>query len=272
VELQPSKWLLGIWSQPATLKNFAAESTLVFVRDHPIIPQAWTLSIELLISLLIPMFVLVASRSSWWLLAMTAAASAFLNTNLFVVHFALGVVLARHYWEWRHRLEGSVAIRVAVLLGGLTLYTFGFSFALLLHLHHEGRGTWVATGAGSAMLLLYVSSAPRVRAMLSLRWVRHLGAISYSIYLSHFAVLLCLAPRVLAEAQRFGFGRHVAWAIGLIATILVTLAVSSILYRLVEIPSISLGRTVNARISSWQARQPALFKPLTRLDRRVRGR
>jgi peptidoglycan/LPS O-acetylase OafA/YrhL len=136
-------------------------------------------------------------------------------------------------------------------------YTFGFSFALLFHLEGEGNSTRLATGVGSAMLLLYVSSAPLVRAALSLRGVRHMGAISYSIYLSHFTVLLCVAPRILAAVQSRGFGRHTAWAIGLAATIVVTFVVSTFLYRFVEIPSISLGRTANLRISSWRARPRA---------------
>lgn len=118
-----------------------------------------------------------------------------------------------------HALLGMYPDRTRPLYGYL-LFGYSLSIGLLL--------VWCVT-AGSF-----------VHRILSAKWVRHIGQRSYGMYLVH---LICLSflQRVLRPTSGLR-----TWLL-LLATILMSLAVVEVLYRLVEHPCIAAGRRLQER-------------------------
>lgn len=106
------------------------------------------------------------------------------------------------------------------------------------HFHHPNIGLWQAIGPWTAALALFVLAVtvPAIRGPQGLANPRviKVGAASYSIYMMH--------PLAIALAV------HLQLAILVIpAALLLTLAMASLSYRLIELPGIRLGRHLAAR-------------------------
>ncbi|MCL4745804.1 MAG: acyltransferase [Burkholderiaceae bacterium] len=94
----------------------------------------------------------------------------------------------------------------------------------------------LASGIGLAALFVLWGPGARAPARWWLYWLARLGTISYSVYLIHVPVMLGLLA--IAGEQRRG-----SVVIALAAAI-ATIALSILLYRLVERPGIALGRSL----------------------------
>ena len=79
----------------------------------------------------------------------------------------------------------------------------------------------------------------------------HLGRISYSVYLSHILVITALQFMLLAGLPQLTLGAH--FAVLLVSAMAVTVAVSTVLHRWVEVPGINLGRTLARKLSERRA-------------------
>ncbi len=112
-------------------------------------------------------------------------------------------------------------------------------------------------GLGAGLLLVACSATPAVRAWLSRGVAHHVGRTSYSLYLSHFLVLLCVTPRLMAGLLAHHRGPWVAtWAVGLAATIGLALVLAEAVHWGIEVPSIAVGRRATAAVSTLTARPP----------------
>ena len=98
---------------------------------------------------------------------------------------------------------------------------------------------WPAALAAIGLIVLSLNSGTIKRVLL---WgpVKALGTMSYSVYLTHFIVLLTLVHLL--------YGRLPLIAI-LGLSLAATLVVSAACYRLVELPSMNLGRRLSALFS-----------------------
>ncbi|WP_320670819.1 acyltransferase family protein [Patulibacter defluvii] len=99
----------------------------------------------------------------------------------------------------------------------LPMQAIGCALVMIALLAREWQGARPPVGLGSA----------------AIRW---LGARSYSFYLTHYAVIGALLPRVLPDAKG-GFG-YVGLAV---AAFVVTLAMAAVLFRVVELPAMRLA-------------------------------
>lgn len=251
---------LGLLKQMMLLRPW--DSHALIDRMFPLVPQAWTLSVELSLSLLVPVGVLVARRGSGWLLFFALVAVAASALNRYAIHFALGIVLARHATEWVERLERKRGLHALCLVAGLALYTFRYTLPVYMPRWFAPFPSWHVTAVGSALLLLCVMASTRARQVLGKGVLGFLGRISYSIYLTHFLVLMCLTPRVLAWYR--GANVTLAWTTGFVATTGLTVLASAVLYWLVELPSIQWGRDMGrwlARVLERPPRQRSVSAP-----------
>lgn len=245
----PTQWLHFYWTNPRWPLSLhqIVRDCLIFRTEHPmLVPQGWTLSVEMALSLLVPIGVLIAGRGTTWLVVTVGLAVVSLHTTPFIFHFALGILLAKYCvtWQGKHRLLGGAA-RWAILAAGIFLYTARATIPFDWGFDDRQPVIWWLSGTGSALILLFIISSPAAQRFLSVRPLAHLGRISYSVYLAHMAVLFCLAPLVMAHLPDTWYWRN--WALGLLAVAAVTIAVAELSYRVIEKPTIRLGRWVSGR-------------------------
>ena len=170
----------------------------------------WSLHYELLFSLLLPLYVLLARRSGrWWPMFAVAAVvlssvarGAHVQLLMFLPVLALGALLAGHMDDaarLRDRIERSSARRWtwAVLAVGAAL-------GLVASWYPLPRPVLDVVGwpllLVSATVLVYLAAFwPAARRLLTTAPFRVLGTLSFSLYLTHLPVLSSLghllAPR-----------------------------------------------------------------------------
>jgi peptidoglycan/LPS O-acetylase OafA/YrhL len=194
-------WYYSSWHEPVTLAIALKELTLSpTVTLHP---SFWSLSYEIVISLLFPSF--------WWLLKRGRGAwsvAALVGCKLLEV------------WVWRH---GFGSTYVGALLYYLGFFMLGVALARVGHLLLRSK-TDVLTAIGAAGLIILCQS-PRIRIGLRSRVAQFFGRVSYSLYLVHGVVLLALLDMF--------FGRLPKWGIG-VPYGLVSVALSYLFYLAIE--------------------------------------
>lgn len=182
-------------------------------------PVYWTLGMEfqfyLLVALIYP---LLADRRQWVALATLAAlvgASLLVTTPMLVCYFlglfSLGIVTFRY-----HARLFSLPMFLAVLL--------------VVSLATDWRLGWIkASAAGLTALLIAFAPMPRHPVM---RLFLFLGAISYSLYLTHFPIGMKLVN--LAARRQHGLGYEL---LVIAAAVAVSIAAAFVFHWLVERPS-----------------------------------
>jgi peptidoglycan/LPS O-acetylase OafA/YrhL len=129
---------------------------------------------------------------------------------------------------------------------GLVLYGVRYTLALAVPLPNEDLLA-IFCAMGSVVIIALTLRAPTLQKFLLRPGLNHLGRISYSIYLCHFALLLCFTPRFLQLLNAGGWTGGTAWVTGFVATTLLTWIVSTWLYRFVEMPALRLAKRWAAR-------------------------
>lgn len=212
-------------------------------------PSLWSLQYEVLFSLLLPVYVLVARRLGGWsgllvppLVVLAAVGAHEGNATLaWLPVFGIGVAMAAA----RHRLL-ALGARVAAarwsaviwaLLAGVTVvlllaewWARGLDEVAPLPMA-VARGTGVV---GAALVVLLAMTWPAFGALCCWRPVQWLGTISFSLYLVHEPVLVSVSSLV------GGSKRGVA--VTLVVGIALSLLLAVVFHRLVEAPSQSLAR------------------------------
>jgi peptidoglycan/LPS O-acetylase OafA/YrhL len=270
-----SPWFHAFWLTPPTVRNVLRQANLFHLTGpFTLVPQAWSLAVEIVLSLLVPLGVLIAARGTVWLLIGAMIAVGLGGMSPFTFHFAMGIALAKHYRPIVAWLEPRQQVRWWLGGGSALLYAYRYLGAHHAMLHH-GNLDWYIPGIGAAVLLMVCSSSPAIRQWLSKGWVHYIGRISYSIYLSHFMVLMCLTPRFLATMEKIHhFHWAFVWAAGLLFTCGVSIAISDPIYRFVEVPTIALGRWLSPKVPQATAgmrglilgKKPGVARPIDLLD------
>jgi len=212
-------------------------------RDRILDPPMWSLVHEMRISIIFPLLVffflrfgsiaaitaaLVFSCACTFALVIVGEQSAvgtIMATGQMVIYFGAGIALAINS-PARSALFSGRSMPVKVILWGLCA-------ALLM-----APGSWLpwvnlSWGAGAVLLVCLSLSARRFGLLLSGPGCQWLGRVSYSLYLFHAIVLL--------TAVHLLYGRLPLTVIWLGVTA-VSLLCAQVAFRLIELPSIRLGR------------------------------
>lgn len=247
------------WQLPVRWQEVLLQCVFLF-HNGPgqILPQDWSLGIELIGSALIPLLVILAWKPLHWLwLSLLAAVlfvivpqESYFNSGSFYTSFILGVLLARHHGALIAKMKQlKFHHRLFVLLAGVALYQarriedhFGYNEAM------ADQVAWVICSIGCVFIIAASLSSRRIDAFLITRPVLWVGHISYSIYLLQSMVIICFLPPLFAALNRLGFGASpwllpFSWVCGLT----LTLALAWPFYLLVEVPSVNLGRTLSSK-------------------------
>lgn len=247
--LREGRSLAGMWQGETTLPDVLRQM-LFQLHNAPrmLLPQDWSLGVELRVSLLIPVFLLLA-RWRWWTLAAVGLGFAYFahTTGYYCTSFAAGVLAA--YWNARtdHFRRGGV------------LFIIGFIFYQVRWLSDvdglqscfKEREVWVLSTVGCALILLGSLRCERIRNFLEHRIFLFLGRVSYSLYLVQMIVLICLVPWIVAGLNRIGI-QSIAWNQFLLLTVVsgVCLLLAELGVRVIEFPCIHLGKV----LTRWLAR------------------
>ncbi len=253
-----SEWFRTSWSERVNWHLVGQHILLLGSYDtDQFNPPIWSLVHEMRISLFFPLLCgFVLRFRSRWSFAIAAGltiaaimlekltfenAPDFADTFQFAGLFVLGIFLARErsrLGAWFHRPRRFAK----VLIGAAFILMFLFAGPLLIRLtggflRHSmiciSQGI-TAFGAGGLMIVnMNSASCKRV-----LYWppIHFLGQISYSLYLWHCVVLLYCA--------HLFYGKVSLWVI-LCLIFILSIFVSWLSYRFIEVPSMNLGRRLS---------------------------
>jgi peptidoglycan/LPS O-acetylase OafA/YrhL len=247
------------WTNPALWFSQASLSRVSYNLDNPL----WSLRWELIFSVTLPLFVLVAKLlQRFWIAAAITAAVLSLSGRLigsdaliYLPVFLLGTILAvnlpalQAWAERRSRVFWSLAIGGSLAL--LILSSFPRFFA------PATSGTnvilWGCSGAGAAALVVCAIGSPKLGSLLSRRVPQFFGRISFSLYLVHVPIIATLA---------FLFGDQNWWLVAVISLPL-AIVVGWLFHLYVEEPSRRLAKRIGVATASIGKKAPTAPKPVS---------
>lgn len=215
----------------------------------------WTMQIEFLGSLGLFAFLAVFGRSRWAPLAVVACAAALMKLSpLFGYFFAL--FLLGIYIDKAHRLLrgpiGFCAFLFGLYLGGYdapsAAYRHVVVFANTLQFEYGIHLNWplLFPAIGSLLVVASALACAPVSRFLSCRTAVWLGAISFSLYLTHTMTLVFITHPV-GQLLTPLLGAGPSSVIVSLLAISASLLVASYFTRLVDVPSVVLANRVGKR-------------------------
>lgn len=238
----------------ATLSAFSGFWLIGGVPD--VLPPLWSLEWELLFSLLLPLYVMIArwTVGPWRSIAVmgacvvASAAGTFLEVGAleYLPVFMLGSVIASNLAMVNRILNTHLAMWVGI--GSLLAlcagwYPRGFSDSVAL----TAAGQVLALIGAAGVVVAAISWRGFVTVLSDSTIVHWLGSRSFSLYLVHFPVIMAAAFLTMGE--------HLA--VTLLIGVPVSLGLSELFYRGVERPSMRLARAVKVRLSTPTGRPVA---------------
>lgn len=144
-------------------------------------------------------------------------------------------------------LVGHIWQRRLICAAGVLCYTSGNVICML-----TGDSTIeLVNGLGSAFLLVFVIGSVRTQRYLSHPVFTKIGKVSYSAYLIHLLILICLTPHLLKWLGLLTSHHFGLWLGGYLLTVLIVQALSLLSYKWLEIPSVAMGHRITDRIRSF---------------------
>lgn len=256
-------WIDWTWSAPITTHLVVQHILFLGNYDWSQFNTAfWSLIYEMRISLVFPFIAIAVLRfRTRWLLLCAAVLSlsfyplailfssvlhlsshdAAVNSTLtlhYAAFFIIGSVMARHLHAINRWYTGLGTLQAAAIaLVSLALYGFSNASSLTRHFSIPANLFDWGVVAGAAMLIVFAMASRPFHSFLTHRTIHHLGQISYSLYLIHATILFALIHTL--------FG-HVPMSVLLLIYLTLTFIVTEIFYRLIERPTMLLGRRLTA--------------------------
>ena len=235
IQSRPSTWLDRYWTNPSDLFSLIKQIVLIVrLPNDPLlrlIPQDWTLTIEIAISLMLPILAYASQKKSTLVLIFIYCAVQFLSLDPFVFDFSIGVFIACNRenlkTKWLRNNYKLIWIIIAILLVCAD-YFFPHIMTLtdLVLLHHK---SW-----GLAIFLWAIISSPKIQRLLSIQPLIFLGKISFSFYLIHLIILFSMTL-YLHTLNPITF---------LLVYLLITIVASSMSFYMIEKPFNKLARYI----------------------------
>jgi peptidoglycan/LPS O-acetylase OafA/YrhL len=218
----------------------------------------WSILLELIGSLLMPLFVLISTRSRKGFCVLVIGLLYFsftfgehtrMGVGVYVVDFALGIAVGLIQPSFSRRLGRS---RSNQLVGytALTFLLFGrdlgrWNFTTSYH----SPGAALVEALAAMVTITVVVTSPSTLRFLQSRFLIWIGDISYSLYLLHLPILVIVAG-LCGEILNIPLftGRPVIATISLLVTTLaIAIPLSALSYRFIEIPALEYAKAASHR-------------------------
>jgi len=245
-------------------ENIALWNELIMVKNqHVYYGAGWTLGVEMALSLLMPVLIIVARKkngsdtSSIQLIKWLIPFSLFIGTGYisgFIIHFCLGIILAYYYpsvktYDFKESKFYPYRWLIAVLVFLLfsirhieRIFDFGQTYDkiagfLRIDFFHY-------TAFASFFILLFIINNQKIQRALNGRLMNFIGKISYSIYLSHWLIIVCVMDNW--DKLELFFGSHsLTYYTMLLVTVLVTVITSTLMYYFIVKSFIRLSKKIS---------------------------
>lgn len=216
-------------------------------------PPIWSIVHEMRISIIFPLIYLLVSRFNGWAVGgfylvstwigwamlgnvqLSGVQGDILQTVHYSTFFAVGALIALRQDSICSMFNGVFQSK-RILLWSLALILYAYPFDNPWNLGCRAFGD-MAIGIGSAMI---VCLALTMRSSVLVTFGGYLGKISYSLYLNH---ILALNISILFFYREYGAA--VVWFVAILSALLI----STVMHKVVEVPSISASRYLRKRIS-----------------------
>lgn len=232
-----------------TKRQLLSDGLLLTWRYNPV---AWSLHVEVVLALLLPLLHWVARRRMTWmdvlLMAVCLAPGCIwdrqeLRTTYpvtFVPAFYLGLLMPSWGPRWTR----------AMTRFGRPDLVFLLSSVVLVLPRKLWGAHWLSVvecidslTAFNVLVVLVWARPPVITRFLEHRTVRWVGRVSYSFYLWHWTVLRCTEKLFFSRISPAEYAAHSAvYFLGMFAvTVVLALVAADITHRFVEVPGIKLG-------------------------------
>lgn len=220
--------------------------------NYRLIPQDWTLTVELLAGAAIPLLAYTGRRHLLLFVLLLALLKWSTVLTTYILEFGAGVALfllmdqIRAIWKKLHLLL-KLLIAAAAITGYTGLFVFPSLFTTDIELLNA-RLDRLVIGGGCILIFVVLLSSVKIQKWLSAGPLVYIGKICYSLYLFH-QLLLFVAWR-LWPAQLNTLQEQSVFLVAAVYLIFFGLVIllSHGGYQLVEKPMIGLGKKISARI------------------------
>jgi peptidoglycan/LPS O-acetylase OafA/YrhL len=259
-------WTIGWYNYNFNAVNFFKQATLIYVdpilgpwigpviNHQSYIPQYWTLNVELILSILVPLLILIAVNRPRWLIFLTVILVGMFNVYTYLMHFVLGVLLAIYLPRiTRYFGQKNTGFKTLLLTIGIFLYSWRYSVAahfgrvsVLQKLLFSEISILLIVGLGVYLIIAVVLNSNRLKLVLCHPAVNLIGRVSYGIYLCHTIMLAIFTPMLI-----YWFNQHdvtntiIVIGISFVCTVCGSIIIAYILHRVVELNFITIGKKVN---------------------------
>lgn len=238
-----SSWFNTNWKAPTDLKLVLQHLLLIGDMNSDALDTAtWSLVYEMRISLIFPLLMFFVIKFNWKaVLGVSIVLPFIINFVPYYIYpnfqyagiFVVGALLAKHrLWLIEHYRALAGPFKIGLLVVGIYLYTFSWLFSNQSALHSDLRDGLMITGGASIFVVMCLASRS-LKAVLHQRAVLFLGKMSYSLYLYHVIIMLSMVNAL--------YGKLTIQLI-LVISFFVSLAVSAVLYYVIERPFMRYGR------------------------------
>lgn len=234
LESGPTTWLSQYWNTQQDFYSLVKQALLIIrLPNDPLlrlIPQDWTLSIEIALSMFLPLLVYAFRKKSIFFLIVIYLLVQFFKIDPFIFDFSIGIFMACNLETLKNSWFRN-KYKVYVLSIAFILISADFAFPDLMKvtdivlIHHK---SW-----GLAILLWVIISSINVQRVLTFKPMIFLGKISYSLYLLHLIILFITVKFFTLNAATF-----------LLVYLTITVVISSLTYYLIEKPSYKIGKYI----------------------------
>jgi peptidoglycan/LPS O-acetylase OafA/YrhL len=252
-------WLAQTWHAP--IQSSLVLAHILFIGQYDVArfnTVFWSLVVEMRVSIIFPLlcWLLLKWRvrtaiSIMMALSATGLALVRFSTGALTIHycaiFGVGILLSAHLERasaWYNSFSRSM--RVAALLLGLVLFTYGPLFnKILTRDKAQDAADWFIA-AGCFFIILSALNLKSFSSFLRSSVPQYLGRISYSMYLVHSTILFAFV---------YAFAGRVPLIVLVAGYLPVAVFCSTVFWRWVERPTIFLSRDLGEKATRFSIRE-----------------